>query len=60
MQWLRWRMQLQKALLISGYNTDTNNDYSGIEGIVFYSGAGWGGLFINDLGYTSFFGAASD
>ncbi len=24
------------------------------------AGAGWGGLFTNDLGYTGFFGAASD
>lgn len=40
-------------------STNTNTQY-GVNGYKPTGGSGWGGLFINDLGYTGFFGSASD
>ena len=36
------------------------NNHNGVLGQKPAGGAGWGGLFLNDLGYTGFFGVASD
>jgi hypothetical protein len=36
------------------------NNHNGVLGQKPTGGAGWGGLFLNDLGYTGFFGVASD
>ena len=33
---------------------------TGVEGSRMGGGFGWGGVFLNDLGYTGWFGAASD
>ena len=33
---------------------------TGVEGSRMAGGLGWGGVFLNDLGYTGWFGAASD
>jgi hypothetical protein len=43
---------------ISGLAAATN--HRGVIGQKPAGGLGWGGLFLNDLGYTGFFGAASD
>ena len=36
------------------------NNHNGVLGQKPVGGIGWGGLFLNDLGYTGFFGVASD
>jgi hypothetical protein len=36
------------------------NNHNGVLGQKPAGGTGWGGLFLNDLGYTGFFGVASD
>ena len=36
------------------------NNHNGVLGQKPAGGLGWGGLFLNDLGYTGFFGVASD
>ncbi len=43
---------------VSGLVNNTN--HRGVTGQKPVGGAQWGGLFLNDLGYTGFFGAASD
>lgn len=57
---------------IQGEDVSNVANSSGVAGLVFANsqrgvfgqkpagGAGWGGLFLNDLGYTGFFGNASD
>jgi hypothetical protein len=37
-----------------------NTTHRGVTGQKPAGGTGWGGLFLNDLGYTGFFGVASD
>ncbi len=38
----------------------SSNNHRGVNGDKPNGGTGWGGLFTNDLGYTGFFGVASD
>jgi len=40
--------------------SSSNTNACGVVGSLPSAGAGWGGLFQNDLGYTGYFGSASD
>lgn len=42
------------------YGFTNSNASVGVRGYKPAGGAGWGGVFYNDLGYTGFFGSASD
>lgn len=62
--WGSGQFEIQSGMTVATakgvYGSCGVNTQYGVNGFKPSGGTGWGGLFQNDLGYTGFFGAASD